>query len=145
MKKTLISFALALAFVLCAFGTVAYAKNFNISFTLTPGGSSGYSGDGYKVDDDPKCYITTTGGSVVTNLLTYKFRGKELTSSGRYVDATVLSDSLQDEVTGLQLRYISPYLEDIIDGEYAQYDFSLAASLHSGTPGSYNLVGRWNP
>ena len=66
-------------------------KNFDISFTLTPNGSSGYSGTGYKVDSDPKCYITTTGGSVISNNLIYKCRGKAITSSG-YADATELSD-----------------------------------------------------
>ena len=50
MKRKIITCVLTLVFVLCAFSTIAYAKNFDISFTLTPNGSSGYSGTGHKVD-----------------------------------------------------------------------------------------------
>ena len=106
MKRKIITCVLTLVFVLCAFSTIAYAKNFDISFTLTPNGSSGYSGTGYKVDSDPKCYITTTGGSVISNNLIYKCRGKAITSSG-YADATELSDpAYQGAITSETLYYI---------------------------------------
>lgn len=145
MKRKIITCVLTLVFVLCAFSTIAYAKNFDISFTLTPNGSSGYSGTGYKVDSDPKCYITTTGGSVISNNLIYKCRGKAITSSG-YADATELSDpAYQDAITSETLYYIGTYYTNIVNGNWSQYSFILAASLHSGNPGQYNLSGRWNP
>lgn len=145
MKRKIITCVLTLVFVLCAFSTIAYAKNIDISFTLTPNGSSGYSGTGYKVDSDPKCYITTTGGSVISNNLVYKCRGKAITSSG-YADATELSDpAYQGAITSETLYYIGTYYTNIVNGNWSQYSFILAASLHSGNPGQYNLSGRWNP
>ena len=144
MKRKIITCVLTLVFVLCAFSTIAYAKNFDISFTLTPNGSSGYSGTGYKVDSDPKCYITTTGGSVISNNLIYKCRGKAITSSG-YADATELSDPAYQGATSETLYYIGTYYTNIVNGNWSQYSFILAASLHSGNPGQYNLSGRWNP
>lgn len=143
MKRKIITCVLTLVFVLCAFSTIAYAKNFDISFTLTPNGSSGYSGTGYKVDSDPKCYITTTGGSVISNNLIYKCRGKAITSSG-YVNATELG-TFQGAISSETLYYIAPYYTDIVNGNWSQYSFILAASLHSGSSGQYNLSGRWNP
>lgn len=145
MKRKIITCVLTLVFVLCAFSTIAYAKNFDISFTLTPNGSSGYSGTGYKVDSDPKCYITTTGGSVISNNLIYKCRGKAITSSG-YADATELSNpAYQGAITSETLYYKGTYYTNIVNGNWSQYSFILAASLHSGNPGQYNLSGRWNP
>lgn len=143
MKRKIMSCVLILVLILCAFSTIAYAKNFDISFTLTPNGSSGYSGTGYKVDSDPKCYITTTGGSVISNNLIYKCRGKAITSSG-YVNATELG-TFQGAVSSETLYYIAPYYADIVNGNWSQYSFILAASLHSGNPGEYNLTGVWNP
>ena len=105
LKRKIITCVLTLVFVLCAFSTIAYAKNFDISFTLTPNGSSGYSGTGYKVDSDPKCYITTTGGSVISNNLIYKCRGKAITSSG-YADATELSNPAYQGAITSETLYI---------------------------------------
>ena len=143
MKRKIITCVLTLVFVLCAFSTIAYAKNFDIFFRLTPDGPSGYSGTGHKVDADPKCYITTTSGSVISNNLIYKCRGKAITSSG-YVDATELG-IYQGQISRETLYYIAPYYANIVNGNWSQYSFILAASLHSGNPGEYNLAGVWNP
>jgi hypothetical protein len=151
MRKGLIALAI-LCIALIGFSTTAFAKNFDISFTLTPNGPSQYSGQGYKVDNDTNCYITTTGGSVVSNELQYKVRGKDkwMTTQGyAYYDATQLGGPYTKKITSKKLSYVDNsydnYYTEIKNGDYSQFTFVLAASLHSGSSGNYNLTGRWNP
>ena len=63
-----------------------------------------------------------------------------------YADATELSNpAYQGAITSETLYYIGTYYTNIVNGNWSQYSFILAASLHSGNPGQYNLSGRWNP
>jgi len=146
MKKRMLIVALVVVMIF-AFGTTAYAKNFSIAFNLEPNGPSRYSGDGYKVDTDTKCYITTTSGTAIDNNLTYKMRGKRTVTSGSttyYYNATGLGQ-YSGPITSRTLNYIDPYKTQIANGNYGNYTFALAASLHSGSGTSYSINGRWNP
>ena len=143
MKKIAIC---VLSFILVfVFAASAFAINYSISFTLTPSGPSKYDGYGVKGDPDTNCYITTTGGTGVTQH--YKLRGKRCVRTGdvvSYTSATTLG-SYNSKITRATLSYMDPYKTQIKNGNYAQYEFALACSLHSGTGSSYTIVGRWNP
>lgn len=142
MKRKLIAACVAVVLLVCTLGVSAMAINYDFSFTLTPNGSSDLDAPGKKGDDEPRCYVTTTGGSVVSNNLTYKVRARD---NSNHAEATQLSNPLTGAVTRLTLAYKAPYLEKFAEGRWAEDTFILAASLHSGNPGSYNLNGRWNP
>ena len=131
--------------ILCS---TAFAINYDISFKLEPNGPSQYDGHGRKGDRETRCYITTTGGTAVTNGLTYKMRGKNVIRGvagiPSYSSATQLG-TYSGKITSRTLNYISPYSGYIQNNDLDAYEWALAASLHSGTGSSYTITGRWNP
>ena len=148
MKKRVLTTIVLIILAMFIIGSTCFAKNYAISFTLYPNGASQYSGQGVKGDNDTKCYITTTGGTAISNNLTYRLRAKAVGWNGNsptYANATTLG-AFYGKITSKTLTYIDQYYTQIKNGNYASYKFVLAASLHSGTPANnYTISGKWNP
>ena len=144
MKK-LLTMILAVAFAFGVFVPFASAKNYDVSFKLVPNSSHKFSGLGTKGDAEPRCYVTTTGGTVITNNLEYNVRGYVKEGSS-YKKATERSEILQGKISQKTFEYIRPYRKEILNGNYGDYSYILCASLHSGNPNkTYTLKGKWNP
>ena len=148
MKKRVFTTVILILLAMFIIGSTCFAKNYAISYNLYPYGDSEYSGQGVKGDTDTKCYISTTGGTIISKNLEYRMRAKVLDWNGTaptYTSCTPIGQ-YQGKITSKTLTYRDPYYTNIKNGKYSSYTFKLAASLHSGNATtSYNLTGKWNP
>lgn len=144
MKRKLIAACVAVVLLVCTLGVSAMAINYDFSFTLTPNGDSEFTDPGYKGDWEPRCYITSESGSVLTQHLQHKFRVRE---ADTYDYASEPSDMLTRAVTKLTLEYLDEYADEFDLGNWDQYGFRLACSLHEEGEDAdqFTLNGRWNP